>query len=226
MPKTKATGPRTPEGKAASGQNALRHGLTSAQIVLPGESASDFEGLRRSLVEAHRPAPGVELMLVDQIAQCLWRLNRARRFEQEAVQHENAFNPDSIAAARLERILRYTAAIERELHRSTRELTATQAARARTAAAESKVQARQDSARMDQEIHELLAAPIPGVEPLTAEYCERILNGSEPRHTDGAEHLPPDPIPQNCETNSESGGHPRAFPSRVRPMEHMSQAAG
>jgi len=39
----KSTGPRTPEGKAAVRLNALRHGLLSEDILLPGE---DEEALR------------------------------------------------------------------------------------------------------------------------------------------------------------------------------------
>ena len=33
----KSTGPRTPEGKTAVRLNALRHGLRSEEILLPGE---------------------------------------------------------------------------------------------------------------------------------------------------------------------------------------------
>ena len=33
----KSTGPNTPEGKAAVRLNALRHGLLTQQILLPGE---------------------------------------------------------------------------------------------------------------------------------------------------------------------------------------------
>ena len=32
-----STGPKTPEGKAAVSHNALRHGLLSRDILLPGE---------------------------------------------------------------------------------------------------------------------------------------------------------------------------------------------
>jgi hypothetical protein len=39
----KSTGPNTPEGKAAVRHNALRHGLGSSDILLPGE---DEDALR------------------------------------------------------------------------------------------------------------------------------------------------------------------------------------
>src|SRR5215203_4351798 len=39
----KSTGPKTPEGKAAVRLNALKHGLLSREVLLPGE---DEEALR------------------------------------------------------------------------------------------------------------------------------------------------------------------------------------
>ena len=51
-----STGPATAEGKAASSQNALRHGLTSKQIVLPGEDAAHYDELRQDLLAAYIPA--------------------------------------------------------------------------------------------------------------------------------------------------------------------------
>ena len=39
----KSTGPNTPEGKARSSKNALKHGLLARDAVLPGEDPADFD---------------------------------------------------------------------------------------------------------------------------------------------------------------------------------------
>ena len=38
----KSTGPRTEQGKAASSQNALKHGLLARDAVLPGEDPAEL----------------------------------------------------------------------------------------------------------------------------------------------------------------------------------------
>ena len=48
----KSTGPKTPEGRAAVRLNGVKHGLTAATLVLPGEKESDFQ----SLLDRVRPA--------------------------------------------------------------------------------------------------------------------------------------------------------------------------
>ena len=76
-----SSGPKTQPGKTASSRNATRHGLTSTQIVMPGEDAAAFEDLRKGLHQTHRPANEGERILVDQIAANAWRLMRAQRIE-------------------------------------------------------------------------------------------------------------------------------------------------
>ncbi len=46
----KKNGPRTARGKVASSKNARKHGLTSKDVVLPGESAKEFEHFRNEIV--------------------------------------------------------------------------------------------------------------------------------------------------------------------------------
>ena len=77
----RSSGPKTHEGKQTASRNAIRHGLTGTQIVIPGEDASAYERLRQGLHESYRPADEAELILVDQIAANAWRLMRAQRVE-------------------------------------------------------------------------------------------------------------------------------------------------
>jgi len=45
----KCTGPTTPEGKAATSMNNLRHGLRAGTIILPGEKQEDFDEIHAGL---------------------------------------------------------------------------------------------------------------------------------------------------------------------------------
>jgi hypothetical protein len=52
----KSRGPKTPEGKARSAQNALKHGMRAQKyLVLPDEDAAEFAELQAALVEELAP---------------------------------------------------------------------------------------------------------------------------------------------------------------------------
>jgi hypothetical protein len=83
-----STGPRTPEGKAASRGNALKHGLFARSIRLPseqlGEDRGAFEALQAELVEHHEPQGLEERLMVERIATIWWllaRLNTQSQFK-------------------------------------------------------------------------------------------------------------------------------------------------
>lgn len=76
----RSTGPRTPAGKAASSLNAVRHGLTSARAVLPGEDPHQIAALEKSLASQYEDLP-VAQALCAQYASVFWRLARLRRLE-------------------------------------------------------------------------------------------------------------------------------------------------
>jgi len=77
----KSTGPRTGRGKALASMNALKHGLTAKKLLIPGESAEEFEALLAELYQEHHPQTASERQLVDFIAALQWRLRRAASFE-------------------------------------------------------------------------------------------------------------------------------------------------
>ena len=64
-----STGPKTPEGKAASAQNATSHGLSSSFTVLPHEDHDAYAQLLEALHQEHIPATEHEKFLVAQMAE-------------------------------------------------------------------------------------------------------------------------------------------------------------
>jgi hypothetical protein len=78
----RSTGPKSSEGKAVSRLNAVTHGLTATQTLLPGEDAGEYEELLESLRQMF-PSSGSKMheLLVVRAANLMWRLGRVVYFE-------------------------------------------------------------------------------------------------------------------------------------------------
>src|SRR3982751_5566286 len=75
-------GPNTEAGKDRSRQNPLKHGLTSATIlVLPDEHQHEYEEVLRGFRDSFQPHDAIEDSLVVRLAQAHWRSLRSRRVE-------------------------------------------------------------------------------------------------------------------------------------------------
>src|ERR1051325_3917250 len=72
----KSNGPKTPEGKAISSKNALRHGLTAKSILLTNENPELYHQLAASYYDKFQPADDVERDLVDEMVIAKWRQRR------------------------------------------------------------------------------------------------------------------------------------------------------
>jgi hypothetical protein len=72
----KSTGPKTPEGKAVVRLNALRHGLRSRSLLLPGENIEELRQLCADLEADWQPRNRTEQLLVEQMALAHWKLAR------------------------------------------------------------------------------------------------------------------------------------------------------
>lgn len=94
----KSNGPVTPEGKAVSKFNALRHGIFSPALLLPGESEDELIELLESYSREFHPRFPSEYALVDEMVAARWRILRLLRFEQ---QHPPASLADMERSARL-----------------------------------------------------------------------------------------------------------------------------
>src|SRR6202051_2842957 len=72
----KSKGPKTPEGKAVSSMNALRHGMTAQAILLTNEDPEAYTKLAGAYYEKFQPADDVERDLVDEMVVAKWRQRR------------------------------------------------------------------------------------------------------------------------------------------------------
>jgi hypothetical protein len=125
-----STGPSTPEGKARSSQNALRHGLTAREMVIREDQRAAFEELQRSLLEELDPQGAIENVTFHQLLHAAWNLQRFRTLEADLM--VNGLDPilDDSAAKTLDRLYRYASRAERSYYKALRELRTLQTNRA------------------------------------------------------------------------------------------------
>jgi hypothetical protein len=77
----KPGGPKTPEGKSRSAMNALRHGLSANNLLLPGEDAHEYEGHLDGYFATFAPATLPEAQIVAQVGDLAWKLERLTKLE-------------------------------------------------------------------------------------------------------------------------------------------------
>ncbi len=81
----KLGGPKTPEGKSRSAMNALRHGLSASNLLLPGEDAHEYEGHLDGYFATFAPATLPEAQVVAQVGDLAWKLERLTKLENNRV---------------------------------------------------------------------------------------------------------------------------------------------
>jgi hypothetical protein len=77
----KPTSGRTPEGRARSSMNALRHGLTARVVVLPTEDMDAYHAFSKEIVDSLDAQTPVERQFAQTVADNQWRINRIRSIE-------------------------------------------------------------------------------------------------------------------------------------------------
>jgi len=105
-----STGPRTEEGKARSAMNALTHGLSAVDPVLPDEDRAAFENLVQDFIDEYRPQTASETRLARELASISWRLDRIPGLE--AALLSSAIDP-----VQLEKSIRTISGHGHRLHR-------------------------------------------------------------------------------------------------------------
>jgi hypothetical protein len=139
----KSNGPATPEGKAKSRFNALKHGIHAETRIIFDETAEDLAELAADFHEQYSPADAAERFLVDTLVHNEWRLRRMRcveaalwqtgvdtylnqHMELEAATSSDAFGASAPVFERLQRIVN---CCERNYHRALKALVASGHAR-------------------------------------------------------------------------------------------------
>jgi hypothetical protein len=146
----KSHGPKTPEGRAAVRLNALKHGLTAAEIILPTEDKLEFEEFQAAFEKECQPVGPIEQVLVEDLVAARWRMNRIRKMEpgffalragvlkggiigptlDPQAQLAFIFYDDARDGDTLGKMSRYEARFERSFHKALKELQRLQALRA------------------------------------------------------------------------------------------------
>jgi hypothetical protein len=145
-------GPKTPEGKAISRFNAIKHGILSKEVLISGEEASILNDFGESINLELQPVGPVEEIIVDRIISSFWRLRRALEIEKNTMEWNKEYMEldfglggmslrpteqqnsrkairDMIHNETIEKIMRYETTIERGIFRALHELERMQARR-------------------------------------------------------------------------------------------------
>jgi len=124
----RSTGPKTPEGKAKSSQNAVTHGILVKKFLngATPETVAEIGALASGIWEHYQPANMLEEMLVQKIVIEAAREYRVLGFEQKV--EESTSGPIHLVAC-LGHVARYATSTSRALYRAIQELERVQAIR-------------------------------------------------------------------------------------------------
>ena len=78
-------GPKSAQGKLVTSRNAVKSSAYSQVAVLPDEKLEDFKDLLQQLRSDFRVEGAIELAIVNEIAQLIWKKSRLDRLEQNVM---------------------------------------------------------------------------------------------------------------------------------------------
>jgi len=99
-----STGPKTPEGKAASSKNALKHGLTAVETLLPNEDLDAYDAHLQTWFDHDQPTDPGHVAAIERLVYIQQRLDRCTRHETETTKERilhaaDRFDADALASA-------------------------------------------------------------------------------------------------------------------------------
>lgn len=116
------TGPRTPEGKARSSINAIKHGFSSEHLLVPESQREEFNQLRADLLDEISPIGALQRIAFNRLVHAAWNLHRLMLTENEIFASHDDPLANETAARQLDRLARYQARHERAYQRALKEL--------------------------------------------------------------------------------------------------------
>ena len=82
IPKTtRSGGPKTEAGKEAASRNAIKTGVYSTMVVIPGESEEDFRALHEEFLASFKPHDVAESAIIHDLTVLTWKKLRLERLE-------------------------------------------------------------------------------------------------------------------------------------------------
>ena len=94
-----STGPRSAAGKARSSMNALKTGIYSKSLTIPGEDPAHLDTLLQEYVQRYRPALPEQRDQVDILVRSTWTLRRLTAAEAQVwtFQMQSMYKPNAAA---------------------------------------------------------------------------------------------------------------------------------
>jgi hypothetical protein len=86
-------GPTSPEGKAASSRNALKHGLTSLHPIVTDEDRPDYEALHDNLFGSLQPVGHLQEHTFQRLVNAAWNMQRCLKLEHMVMECIGGIDP-------------------------------------------------------------------------------------------------------------------------------------
>ncbi|MBV9083405.1 MAG: hypothetical protein JOZ62_12055 [Acidobacteriaceae bacterium] len=123
-----STGPKTAEGKANSSCNHVKFGFTGKFFVAEGEDQDQFDQLVADLEQEHQPSTPTEKILVRNMAQHHWLMQRAILMQDICFSSQTGLCHDE---KQLALMIRYQTTHQRAFHKCLKELLTLRAQRSK-----------------------------------------------------------------------------------------------
>lgn len=116
-----STGPRSPEGKSASSQNALKHGLSSQYVPLSESERPQFEALEADFRREVKPSGALQECIFQDLVAAAWKRSIVNRLLSQATANSESLFDEELSD-RVRKLERHRADQNRAFNKALRTL--------------------------------------------------------------------------------------------------------